>query len=195
MTFDVKMGKHPDDHGKVNVVGASGAQREKIRLYFVDVNLMVKRDGSPAKIYVRHQVITMPALGESILVDVNLAIEIFKKTPPGMLLTEAQGGAVIADNIREQIADGIALEDINVKQVVAKAAVVDLSDDDLLEILKSRGLKVEDGAVVAEPPPSSKKPTVATKSDKPSDKSADAVKPIKAGKSEDADDTPKKVKE
>lgn len=94
--------------------------------------------------------ITMPPLGESLHFNDFTAQRLLEQIPEGCLLTASQGGAAVAEYIKEQIANGVSLLDLTrgeftlqhgVDKATAEELMSKLDDDDIMSILETRGKK------------------------------------------------------
>jgi len=111
------------------------------------------------------RIITMPPLGESLVLNEWTATRLLEQMPEGSLLTAQQGGKAIAEYLKEQIENGVPLPEISKGEyglnkpkglpdgVALGEMFGNLDDDEIRRILKERGMTtlLEGTAAVEEP--------------------------------------------
>jgi len=126
-----------------------------VTLVFVGIDMVKAIGRNPSPIFVKGGPMNFPELGESITVDSVIAKDIIEKTrwsdsrergaqPKDVFVRADQGGAEMGRMIKEALANGTPLEELNIYGVQKQHFTSQLSDDELLEALKARGLKVEE---------------------------------------------------
>jgi hypothetical protein len=162
----VTLGPHPDDRvdtamsegraTKYYWVGVEVVQKKNVRVEVTDTDEKIyhypesHEQWSPPTYLVIHKTFTMPPLGESVYLTDWEARRLHEIIPEGCLLTERQGGAAVAEYLKEQIKNGVPLVDMDkgsfehVRNVSnAQDVLSELTDDEIAELLKERGVKLD----------------------------------------------------
>jgi hypothetical protein len=170
MTVDI-IPTRPEDRQK--------SARPKIKLYFVGWEMLkvARRDNKNfvPRVHIAGKAIAYPRLGDFILVDSLVARDVILKTRWGgedTFIPESRGGAKIAAVLREAIENGVALEDLDPKELRAKAALSEIDDEALARMAEERGLILVSKDGELSEPEAPKKTTRAPRksSSKPTDK-------------------------
>jgi len=137
--------------------------RKQTTLYFVGVELVQSLKGTSRPVFVKGQPFHLPALGESITVDEVIAKDLIDKTrwspdrgkdakARDIFIREEHGGKQMAEMLKKAIAEGTPLGELNLYGVQKQSIAEKLSDDELLEMLKARGLDTTVSEVEPEKP-------------------------------------------
>ena len=103
---------------------------------------------------VLQRTITMPPLGESLLLNDFTAQRLLEQLSPGSLITSAEGGQAVARDIKEQIEKGVSLLDLtkgeltyqrHANKETAAKALAELSEEEVLQLVKDRGVELPGG--------------------------------------------------
>lgn len=119
-------------------------KRRKIRLYFVGLDFYRAHKGHPPPIAIKGSAFAMPDIGRDVLVDELIARDMIFKTRwlnKDTLVAEEQGGAEMAAMILEAIESGKDVDEAELKRInFLRQAEANISDDELVEMLKQRGI-------------------------------------------------------
>lgn len=118
--------------------------RNIVKLYFIDVQYVKDYPKyTTHAFYTRGRAFRLPALGEYVEVPEVLALDLIDKTRfkgRNILVTEAEGGAQMAALIKEALAAGQPLETLDLRKAYTAKALDTISNDELLQMLKQRGI-------------------------------------------------------
>lgn len=131
--------------------GPSIKERHQVRLWFVGHELLTAEGRSPV-VEVKGRAIQLPELGHAIKIDNVMANDlIFKTQTVGAggklrqnLLTDDQGGEEIAAALRAARSSGIDYRDVDMTRIQARHLASNLTDADLLEVIRQRNLPIPD---------------------------------------------------
>lgn len=141
--------------------------RQQVRLYFIGWEYYQIHNGNPPPVAVKTMPIEMPRLGDHLTLDEVYAKDLIFKTRfkgKPVFVPESEGGKAMAELLLKAVNNGDDLSDLNLERLQVKRKMSVLSDEDLLEELKQRGLSANDadGEVPetpkrVSPPPTKKK--------------------------------------
>ncbi len=127
-------------------------KRSKIKIYYVGVKFHQDHAGDPPPVNIKGMPIPFPKLGEHLDIDEVYARDLIQKSryqQKPVYIAERDGGADVAKLIKQAVKEGTKLADIDLNKVKAKHEVKQMSDEDLIDVLKSRASKI-DPAVLRE---------------------------------------------
>ena len=120
--------------------------RQKVKLYYVNPDYHQAHKGRPPQQTVKNMAYTMPELGEAMIIDEVFASDILGKTEfkgKPIFMLESDGGGEVAQMIKAALAEGGDFSGIDLHKISVKRQLSTLNDDELAELMKQRGFKVE----------------------------------------------------
>lgn len=129
-------------------------ERKMTTLYFVGIDMMKAMNGAIPNAFIKGSPLVFPPLGESITVDEVVAKDIIEKTrwspersldakPKDVFIREEHGGREMARMIKEALANGTSLDELDIYGVQKQHYTRQLSDEELLRELQARGMSIE----------------------------------------------------
>lgn len=164
---NVGFGSRPEEHSTA-AMNNPGAPK---KYYWVGVDVVQKKniraktsDGKRELIYdtdpdnwihptylILQKTVTMPPLGDYLYLSDFDAQRLREQMPPTSLITEQEGGVAIAAYIKDQLKDGVTLENLakgtiglqRAEPVVDKEKVLaEMDEDEIADLLAKRGLSL-----------------------------------------------------